>query len=212
MVNNDKEKLIISTSTYKVSDREEVKNKLIRLSNIRIIEETKKQAILHWSNEKNTILGTIILKEKTLSFETNSLERLERFKKKIQKLPLKFEKTDYIHMEDIMAQASKNKIKIAGQKKALKKEKLKIPEDELEKFALKWWEDYYNDWVKTKIPAIGNITPLEAIRTKEGRKRVEALIDDYENKYLHDVKRQDNGNNIQKYFNPDELRKRLKLY
>jgi len=53
---------------------------------------------------------------------------------------------------------------------------------------------------------------LEAIRTKEGRKRVEALIDDYENKYLHDVKRQDNGNNIQKYFNPDELRKRLKLY
>ncbi|MCL5772685.1 MAG: hypothetical protein M1479_10515 [Actinobacteria bacterium] len=55
----------------------------------------------------------------------------------------------------------------------------------------------------------GNITPLEAIKTKEGRKRVDALINDYENKYLHDTKRKDDGINIQKYFNPDELRKRL---
>ena len=74
------------------------------------------------------------------------------------------------------------------------------------------WENYYNDWVKTKIPAIGNITPMEAVKTKEGRKKVQALIDDYENKHLHDIKRKDDGNNIQKYFNPDELRKRLKLH
>ncbi len=209
MVNYDKEELIMSASAYRVIDRDEVKRQLIKLSDIRIVEETKKQIVFSWSNEKNTILGTIFLKEKSLSFETNSLERLERFKKKIQKLPLEFDRTDYTYVNDLLGQPSKNKIKTAEVKKAEKKEKLEIPEAELEKIALKWWEDYYNDWVSIKIPAIGNITPLEAIKTKEGRKKVEALINDYENKYLHDSKREDNGVNIQKYFNPDELRKRL---
>ena len=209
IVNYDKEEMIMSTSTYKVIDREEVKMKLIKLSDIRIVEETKKQTVFSWSNEKKTILGTIFLKEKSLTFETNSIERLERFKKKIQKLPLEFQKTDYTYINDLLSQPSKNKIKTAEEKKAEKKEKLEIPEAELEKFALKWWKDYYNDWVNIKIPAIGNITPLEAIKTKEGRKKVEELINDYENKYLHDSIREDNGINIQKYFNPDELRKRL---
>lgn len=209
LVNYDKEEMIMSTSAYKVIDREEVKMKLIKLSDIRIVEETKKQIVFSWSNEKNTILGTIFLKEKSLAFETNSLERLERFKKKIQKLPLEFQKTDYTYINDLLSQSSKNKIKTAEAKKAEKKEKLEIPEAELEKFALKWWEDYYNDWVNTKISAIGNIAPLEAVKTKEGRKKVETLINDYENKYLHDSNREDNGINIQKYFNPDELRKRL---
>lgn len=95
--------------------------------------------------------------------------------------------------------------------KSDKKDKINIPEEDLKEFALEWWENYYNEWVNTKIPALGNITPLEAVKTKECGKNVEALIEDYENSYLHDVKREGNRVNIQKYFNVDELRKRLGL-
>ena len=76
---------------------------------------------------------------------------------------------------------------------------------------------------KIKITSKGQITIPMALREeleikegmylsgyiKDGRKKVEALIDDYENAYLHDSKREGSGINIQKYFNPDELRKRL---
>jgi hypothetical protein len=50
------------------------------------------------------------------------------------------------------------------------------------------------------------------MKTAQGRKNVEALLEDYENSPLHDVKRgAGDASNMQKYFNPDELRKRLKL-
>ena len=118
IVNKDKEELVISTSIFKVAGREELKSKLLKIKDIRIADETKKHAVFHWYNKNNIILGTLILKEKTLGFDTNSLERLERFKKIIRELPLEFEKTDYTSAQDILAQSSKNKIKTAQQKKS----------------------------------------------------------------------------------------------
>lgn len=77
--------------------------------------------------------------------------------------------------------------------------------------ALDWWEKYYNDWIKSKLPVLGNITPVQAIKTKSGREKVKALIDEFENSNLHISKNNSNDNNFQKYFDADELRKRLSL-
>lgn len=35
---------------------------------------------------------------------------------------------------------------------------------------------YYDEWVNEPIPALGNRTPLQAIKTKAGREAVEALV------------------------------------
>lgn len=212
LVNYDKEEIIFSKTVYRVKDRQKVKQQLITIKDIKLVEETKKKTVFNWTNEKDTILASIYLHDRDLILETNSLERLERWKKITKAVPVEFEKTDYIYPEEMQ----KKFLKSAGKKQTRagqdKKEKINIPEKDLKEFALKWWEDYYNDWVNTKIPVLGNITPLEAIKTAQGRKNVEALLEDYENSYLHDVKRGGGGSgDIQKYFNPDELRRRLNL-
>ncbi|OQA15800.1 MAG: hypothetical protein BWY64_02759 [bacterium ADurb.Bin363] len=212
LVNYDKEEIIFSRTFYKVKDREKVKQELINIKDFKLVEETKKKTVFDWTNEKNTLLATIYLHDRDLVLETNSLERLERWKKIIKAVPIEFEKTDYTYPEEMQ----KKFLKSAGKNRAGaspgKKEKSDIPEEALKEFALKWWEDYYNDWVNTKIPLLGNITPLEAMKTAQGRKNVEALLEDYENSYLHDIKRGTGGaGNMQKYFDPDELRRRLKL-
>ena len=212
LVNYDKEVIIFSRTSYKVKDREKVKQQLIAIKDIRLVEETKKKMVFDWTNEKDTILASIYLHDRDLILETNSLERLERWKKITKSVAIEFEKTDYIYPEEMQKKFLKSAGKKQGKTSTGKKEKDDIPEEALKEFALKWWEDYYNEWVNTKIPLLGNITPLEAMKTAWGRKNVEALIEDYENSHLHDVKRGAGGaGNMQKYFDPDELRKRLKL-
>jgi hypothetical protein len=132
MVNYDKEKIILSEISYKLKDRELVKDKLLNIKGIRLSRETKKEIILDWLNERNTILGTIILKNKRMVFQTNSLERLKKWKNKINNVPVEFIKTDYAYLDDIQARDKKGNKKIEDDKK----HKLNIPEEEFKKIAL----------------------------------------------------------------------------
>jgi len=204
----DKEELVFSKTFYKLSDRNGVKNRLLKIKDFEIREENKKEIIISWHNEKNTILGTIFLTDKELCFETNSKERLKKWKAKIKKIPVKFIRTEHIDYQSILEERLRNPI---PEDADIKEEKNNnIPEEVLKEFALDWWNKYYDEWINQKIPALGNKTPLDAVKTKDGKQKVLDLIDDYENKTLHAIKTSDGGN-MQKYFDADELRKRLKL-
>ncbi len=37
-------------------------------------------------------------------------------------------------------------------------------------------EYYLKDWISSRIPALNNKTPLQAVKTKEGRLQLEVLI------------------------------------
>ena len=39
-----------------------------------------------------------------------------------------------------------------------------------------FFDKYYRDWLDSKIPALGDKTPREAARTKEGRRELEELL------------------------------------
>jgi len=54
-----------------------------------------------------------------------------------------------------------------------------IPE-EFSGVLTKHMEDYYVKWCDDKIPALGNITPRQAIKTKEGREKLDALLVQFE--------------------------------
>ncbi len=54
-----------------------------------------------------------------------------------------------------------------------------IPE-EFSEGLTKYLERYYIKWCDQEIPALGNITPRQAIKTKEGREKLEALLVQFE--------------------------------
>jgi hypothetical protein len=41
-------------------------------------------------------------------------------------------------------------------------------------------QHYFNEWPNTKLPALGGLTPLQAVRREKDRANVVALIDDIE--------------------------------
>jgi len=49
-----------------------VKDGMINIKEIRLFEETKKEIVFNWMNKKNTIPGTIFLKNRKLIFQINS--------------------------------------------------------------------------------------------------------------------------------------------
>lgn len=46
LINYDKEEIVFSRTIYKVQDREVAKKRLIKISDIKLVEETKKQTLL----------------------------------------------------------------------------------------------------------------------------------------------------------------------
>lgn len=44
-----------------------------------------------------------------------------------------------------------------------------------------YFEEYYENWLYLKIPALDNITPVEAAKTEKGRNVLKELLKDIEN-------------------------------
>jgi hypothetical protein len=208
LMTTDNEELIFLKIFYKLSDMQEVKKRLLKMEGFIIDEENEKEVIISWLNRKDTILGTIFLNNNELRLETNSKERFEKWNSKVKEIPIEFVKEEYTDYQRMIEERSKTSI---PDNNDLQEEKINdIPEEALREIALDYWSKYYDEWVKDKIPFLNNKTPLEAIKTEEGKQKVIDLINDYENKNIHMMKKSDGGN-IQKFFDANELRKRLNL-
>ena len=208
IMTTDKEEIVFSKTFYKLSDMQEVKSKLLAEEGFTIRGETNKETTISWHNKKDTILGTAYLSSRKLRFETNSSERLEKWKSIIKNIPVEFVSTESTDLQSMMEERSNNpdfKDNNPG-----KSGMDNIPEEALRDIALDYWNKYYNEWPDIEIPLLGNKTPREAIKTDEGKQKVIDLIDDYENKYARG--RQDSGaGDMTKFFDADELRKRMGL-
>jgi hypothetical protein len=63
---------------------------------------------------------------------------------------------------------------------------------------------YLNEWPKTKLPALGGITPLRAAKSEKGRVKLSALIDDME-------RHQENSNSAMPQIDFDKVRRKCGL-
>ena len=55
-----------------------------------------------------------------------------------------------------------------------------MQDPEVQRILAESMRSHWEGWVNMKIPALINRTPLEAIRTPDGREAVEALLQDFE--------------------------------
>ena len=204
----DNEEIVFSKTFYEVSDMGKVRERLLSEEGFTVSDEANKETIISWRNKRDMILGTVYLSSNKLRFETNSNERLEKWNSIIKNIPIKFISTESEDFQSIMKERMENP---DFEDKSLGKNVMdNIPDESLKDIALDFWNNYYNEWPDIEIPFLDNMTPREAIKTDAGKQKVLGLIDDYENKNVS--REQDRGGgNIQKFFDADELRKRMGL-
>jgi hypothetical protein len=140
-----------------------------------------RRATLHWQREggpvtaglPNTLLGTIEIDGHRMTVSVNSARRAATMRKEIQKRLGKVARLRLDEIEDLDAMMA-----AAADKPPRPDELMEHPDirQHLEQMLTAHWDT----WVDQEIPALGNKTPKEAVRTADGREAVEALLQDAE--------------------------------
>lgn len=132
--------------------------------------------LLEEGGSEFNILGSLTLEmdEGALKIECISDQRLELCKRAVEELLGEFVShalDKYTDVESIVSKAAEPETSIGN-------EKLDKVE---ERMSLDFFERYHEKWLNTKIKSLGNMTPLEASRTDEGKRNLEEIFKDYEN-------------------------------
>jgi len=154
----------------------------------------------------NTLLGQLAIDGHRVKVEVNSARRAETIRKEIETRLRKHARylTTEIQSPDAMLKAVRDREDgISGQDPG-QDELIQIPEvrEQIEKTLFAHWEN----WIDEKIPALGHITPRQAVMNPDGRESVEAL--------LLDAERQMNANKLMRDAGATaiaEVRRRLGL-
>ena len=197
LVNTDGDPLVIHNIYYEIDSPQAVFDKLKTLAigaeEQELLSEAKfdKQGKLieiefPWlklgnpkiKNWENTVLGHIAIKKNQLKIDVNSEKRANTIKKKIEVL-LKgqavYKRTKIQSLESLMEKVNKEQkpaTDIDFENEPLPPELQKLMDDQL--------QEHWKQWLHEKIPALGNISPLKAIKDHDGREMVKALLDDSE--------------------------------
>jgi hypothetical protein len=129
---------------------------------------------------ENTILGRLVIEDRRLKIEVNSARRAENIRREIKTRLGRHARclTTEIQSPDAMLETTRGREDEMAAPVPEQNELMQIPEvrEQIEKAMLAHWEN----WVDEKIPALGYLTPRQAVKTPDGRESVEALLLDAE--------------------------------
>jgi SEC-C motif. len=175
----DGEKMRFSLVTFKIITEAGLCDKLSRMRGLEYDDQRgcwtwfKKgnRRIKSWDN---TILGQVFIRGNELVGEVNSLERALRLKNKLSIGLGKMVIFDRIDSKDFAAMPQPSQEDL----RKFEEEQRRIHSDpEVRKALLQKQKEYYlKDWISSRIPALNNKTPRQAVKTKEGRLQLEVLI------------------------------------
>lgn len=173
------EPFLFSKAIFEIKDKEAVINGLKQIEGF---EQDKNGFGWFDKSDKDgsaTVLGNIVIEGNTLILECNSKKRLE----KGGKLILKGASSALVHKIDSFQdpmQALKS-----HKEKPEKKTENEIPMEIQQRLYTQFMQKHSEKWLKEKIPALDGKTPLQAIKTEEGRKKVIDLLKSFENNEEH---------------------------
>lgn len=181
LATTDGEEFVLTEIHFRIKDEVALRK---RLSVLRSFQYNKKDDSWTWMKSKRrnypdaprTILGHFSIQGDFLIAETNSKERAFRLRSKLKdhlSSLITYEKTLYRDMFDMPELSSEE---IEAMEKANKELNARPEIQEAIKKNLE--HHYFNEWPKSKLPALGGLSPLQASRRRNERPRLEALIDD----------------------------------
>jgi hypothetical protein len=142
---------------------------------------------------EHTVLGHIRIEDRELIASVNSRSRAERIRGEIEARlgrRARYKATDIRSLRSMLRQS--------------KRKPRRQDEDEIARFSAqpevqqevdRLLDAHWQNWVETKLPALGHQTPIEAVQDADGREMVMALLDDMERR----EQRQTAGLNQQTY-------------
>ena len=183
LVTTDGEELILTEIHFRIRDEAAVRK---RLSSLRSFQYDKNDDSWTWLKAKSrknpdkprTVLGHFRIESGRLIAETHSRERASRLRSKLKGhlgSLVAYDKTLYREPNDF-PELSPEEIE---ERRKESKELNAIPEiqDAIKKHME---HHYFEEWPSTKLPALGGLTPLQAVKKGKDRAKVIALIDDIE--------------------------------
>jgi len=128
----------------------------------------------------STLLGQLAIDDRRLKVEVNSARRAKTIRKEIEKRLGKHARyiTTEIQSADAMMETIREQDGELSAQGPDQDELMQIPEvrEHLDKMLFAHWEN----WVDEKIPALGHMTPRQAVKDQDGRESIEALLLDAE--------------------------------
>ena len=169
------EPMLMSKAIFEIKDKEAA---LKGLSEIKGFEQGKDDFTWYDKRDKEgsaTILGRVEIKGNKLMLESNSRKRLERGKN----LLLKALSNAVIHKADTF-QDPMEAMKTLKESPHAKHEN-ELPMEIQQQFYTQFMQKHSEKWLNDKIPALGGQTPVQAVKSEEGRKKVIELLKLFEN-------------------------------
>lgn len=179
LVTTTGEAFLFSKAHLEFRDRNAV---IETLKTMQEFEEEKEDEFV-WLTEQDkdgsaTILGRIEIKDKCLLLECNSKERLEHGKKLLlEHIPELIHKIDTFEDPIQVLKASKNEPSF--------KPTSEIPTEIQQQVYTRFMQKHYENWLNESIPALNGQTPMDAVRTEEGKAKVTELLKSFENMEEH---------------------------
>lgn len=186
--NSEGHELVFSTLRWDVTWESGVRESLANLDDLDLEEtptglagrfrKTQPPKARHYPGETLTV-GTLRLEGGVLTVETNSTERAERLRKKLDKVlwrTASFRSVTSEPLEEAMAKPVDPAAEVRF--RAEQDELLALPE--VREALARMGRDHSLAWCDEAIPALGNRRPRALVKTEKGRAKVEAILAAFE--------------------------------
>lgn len=191
---------VLATSDYNVLDYEKCVKKLVGIKSLKeLSDKTEELRVFSWEKAgRNNITATLEIEQNKLHVECYSIDMLAKARAKIEK-----ECGSFIqHIQDSTKELDTFIDRSLDEPKKPKKYPLGVKnkkelDSELDR--------HYDGWIDSPLEVLGGISPKDALKTNEGKLKLNSVIDELEMIYEHAKKRGE------PYYDVSKLRKKLQL-
>jgi len=183
LCNTDGEELLFSKAVYSVLDEEALISALNGWPELSKDEEGERHNWLKGppGEDGRTVLGSFRIERGEFVFECNSKARLERGKAELAARA----GAALRHLRDEFTTQNEMKRRVREKPPAAESTKDEIPAEVRHALITEALEQHFAKWPDTALPALDGETPRQAAKTAAGRRKLSALLRDFENAEEH---------------------------
>jgi hypothetical protein len=188
LINKDGDKLMFCEKSADVSNYGKLDQYFENHELLNLTYADEKEVVYGWLDEKNSFIASFYLKNKKLTIETNSEERMEIIDQKFMPDIAKWTKNwkkEFKSPENLSGNLGEADEELTIETTFLGGSDESMNKQEEEKLMAKFTRKHYDDWIDMELPALDGKTPREASKDPESREKLIEILKMMENKNSH---------------------------